>query len=236
MRGRGERRPQVRRSRGIGVPGGAAPDGVCQQLLARRAAGAPWRAVPHPQAPASWSGPGTCCSSARPRTPMEILNKEFAIAPGDAERACRALFRTFPQTRRIHVEVLFPPKELRLPKRVLYGADHMVVDLPATVDAYTASWARERVGKCDAAGGISRRSKVPSPSRLSLPASRSTELMAVHSSRGRTCASTRRGETTTLASRSNRPPVISPSLCAAVGVRASPALPARGWRSSSSSP
>ena len=70
---------------------------------------------------------------------VEILNKEFAIAPGDAERACRALFRAFPQARRIHLEVLFPPGEFRLPKRVLYGADHMVIDLPTTVDAYTAS-------------------------------------------------------------------------------------------------
>jgi CelD/BcsL family acetyltransferase involved in cellulose biosynthesis len=70
---------------------------------------------------------------------VEILNKEFAIAPSDAERACRALFRAFPRTRRIHLEVTFPPAELRLPKRVLYGTDHMVIDLPATVEAYTAS-------------------------------------------------------------------------------------------------
>jgi CelD/BcsL family acetyltransferase involved in cellulose biosynthesis len=94
------------------------------------------------------STPAGACILERPRhvllfclakDTVEILNKEFAIAPGDVERACRALFRTFPQTRRIHVEVLFPPEELRLPKRVLYGADHMVVDLPTTVDAYTAS-------------------------------------------------------------------------------------------------
>jgi CelD/BcsL family acetyltransferase involved in cellulose biosynthesis len=94
------------------------------------------------------STPAGVCILERPRhvllfcqveDTLEILNKEFAIAPEDAERACRALFRAFPKTHRIHVEVLFPPKELRLPKRVLYGADHMVIDLPATVEAYTAS-------------------------------------------------------------------------------------------------
>ena len=74
---------------------------------------------------------------------LETLNKECAIAPRDAERACRALFRAFPHSHRIHLEVMFAPAELRLPKRVLYGADHMVIDLPATVDAYTASLGRK---------------------------------------------------------------------------------------------
>ena len=73
---------------------------------------------------------------------VEILNKEFAIAPADATRACRALFHAFPRSRRIHLEVMFPPTELRLPKRVLYWADHMVIDLPATSEAYTASLGR----------------------------------------------------------------------------------------------
>ena len=75
----------------------------------------------------------------RNKDTVEILNKEFAIAPLDAERACRALFRALPRARRIHVEIMFPPGELRLPKRVLYGTDHMVIDLPASADAYTAS-------------------------------------------------------------------------------------------------
>jgi len=35
--------------------------------------------------------------------------------------------------------VLFPPWESQFPKRILYWADHMVIDLPDTVDAYTAS-------------------------------------------------------------------------------------------------
>ena len=69
----------------------------------------------------------------------EILNKEFDIGPKAAARACRALFRALPDVHRIHLEVLFPPWETRLPKRILYWTDHMVIDLPETVDAYTAS-------------------------------------------------------------------------------------------------
>jgi CelD/BcsL family acetyltransferase involved in cellulose biosynthesis len=70
---------------------------------------------------------------------IEVLNKEFDIGPRSAERLCRALFRAFPETHRIHLEVLFPPWESRLPTRILYWADHMVVDLPETADEYLAS-------------------------------------------------------------------------------------------------
>jgi hypothetical protein len=70
---------------------------------------------------------------------VQILNKAFAIEPPDVERACRALFRAFPHVRRIHIEVVFPPARLGLPKRVLYTTDHMVVDLPATPEEYLAS-------------------------------------------------------------------------------------------------
>lgn len=73
---------------------------------------------------------------------VEVLNKAFRIAPADARRACRALFRAFPDVRRIHLEVMFLAAELELPRRVLYWTDHMVVDLPATVDEYTASLGR----------------------------------------------------------------------------------------------
>ena len=70
---------------------------------------------------------------------IEVLNKFFDIAPEDAARACKALFRALPQARRIHLEVKFPPAGLRLPKRVLYATDHMVIPLPTTVEEYTAS-------------------------------------------------------------------------------------------------
>ena len=46
---------------------------------------------------------------------VEVLNKAFEIAPQDARRACTALFRAVPRARRIHLEVMFPPAELRLP-------------------------------------------------------------------------------------------------------------------------
>jgi len=70
---------------------------------------------------------------------VEVLNKAFVIAPADAERAFQALFRAFPHVRRIRVEVLFPPSALHRPKLVLFASNHMVVDLPPTVDEYRAS-------------------------------------------------------------------------------------------------
>ena len=69
----------------------------------------------------------------------EVLNKAFPMSPRDAERACRALFQALPAVQRIHLEVTFPPADLRLPQRVLYAADDMVVDLPASADEYYAS-------------------------------------------------------------------------------------------------
>ena len=70
---------------------------------------------------------------------VEVLNKAFAMEPRDAARACRALFRALPRVRRIHLEVMFPPTELHGPKRVLYSADDMVVDLPGSAEGYYAS-------------------------------------------------------------------------------------------------
>jgi hypothetical protein len=70
---------------------------------------------------------------------IEILNKAFPMAPADAIRTCAALFRALPGARRIHLEVMFPPHDLPAPKRVLYSADDMVIDLPGSADAYYAS-------------------------------------------------------------------------------------------------
>jgi len=67
---------------------------------------------------------------------VEIMNKAFAIAPEDVRRAGLAIFAAVPGTRRIHLEVLFDPRELQMPKRVLHEADHLVIDLPRTVQAY----------------------------------------------------------------------------------------------------
>ena len=75
---------------------------------------------------------------------VELLNKAFVIAPAEAERAFRALFRAFPHVRRIRVEVLFPPSALHCPKLVLFASNHMVVDLPPTVDEYRASLGKRR--------------------------------------------------------------------------------------------
>lgn len=77
---------------------------------------------------------------------VEILNKVFRIDPAELRRACRALFRALPHVRRVHVEILFSPKELGLPHRTLHSVEHMVIDLPATPDQYLASLGKRTRG------------------------------------------------------------------------------------------
>lgn len=73
---------------------------------------------------------------------VEILNRTFVIAPADAERACKAIFRALPFAHRVHLHVLFPPRELRLPTRWIGTRDHLMLDLPGSVDDYEASLGR----------------------------------------------------------------------------------------------
>lgn len=77
---------------------------------------------------------------------IEVLNKVFAIGAAEARRVCLAIFRAVPQARRIHIEVLFPPRELRLPLRVRNVAEHMVIDLPSSVADYDASLGKRTRG------------------------------------------------------------------------------------------
>ncbi len=70
---------------------------------------------------------------------VEIINKAIAIAPREAWRVCNALFRALPGARRIEIEVLFSPEELYVPFRTLVSEEAYVIELPATVEEYTAS-------------------------------------------------------------------------------------------------
>ena len=70
---------------------------------------------------------------------VDVLNRRFACAPEDADRICRALFRTFPHVHRIHLDVMFRPDQLAFPRRIIEQVSHMVIELPATVDEYNAS-------------------------------------------------------------------------------------------------
>ncbi len=92
-----------------------------------------------PEGACTLSDPRHVLLFTRTKGTIEILNRVFEISPADAERACRALFRAFPHVHRIHLEVMFPPEQVRLPHRVLYGVTHMVIDLPSTTGEYTAS-------------------------------------------------------------------------------------------------
>lgn len=70
---------------------------------------------------------------------IEILNKAIVIAAADVERACRALFRTFPHAHRLRLDVAFNPQELRLPTRILSSSTHDFILLPGSSEDYIAS-------------------------------------------------------------------------------------------------
>lgn len=70
---------------------------------------------------------------------IEVLNKVFEMAPADAARLCRALFRALPLALRVHLDVMFPPYELGLPRRRLLNHDYLMLDMPESAEAYDAS-------------------------------------------------------------------------------------------------
>lgn len=70
---------------------------------------------------------------------IEVLTRTFACEPDSADRLCEALFRAFPRARRIHVDVLFHPADLKRPFRVVERVSHQVIDLPSRVDDYRLS-------------------------------------------------------------------------------------------------
>lgn len=70
---------------------------------------------------------------------LDVLNRAFPSEPRDAERMCKAMFRAFPDVRRIHLDAMFGPSQLALPTRLVERLDYMIIDLPTTVDAYYAS-------------------------------------------------------------------------------------------------
>ena len=107
---------------------------------------------------------------------VEILNKVFIIRASDARRACLAIFRAVPQARRIHIEVPFRPRELRLPLRVRNVAEHMVIDLPATVAAYDASLGKRTRGNLRNFQNRLRRDHPDVDTRITVPGAAAPEL------------------------------------------------------------
>ena len=107
---------------------------------------------------------------------IEVLNKTIAIAPADARRACRALFRALPDVRRIHLEVMFPPARLRLAKRVLYSSDDMVVALPGSMESYLESLGRSTRRNLRTYENRLRRSHPDVTTEVFEPGGRTTEL------------------------------------------------------------
>ena len=69
----------------------------------------------------------------------DVLNKVIDIEPSAMERVVAAIFRARPEIRRIRAEVKFSPRELGLPLRKLYSSDHLLIELPASQEAYERS-------------------------------------------------------------------------------------------------
>jgi hypothetical protein len=109
---------------------------------------------------------------------VEILNKFFRIAPGDVERAAQAIFRALPQVRRLQLEIMFPPKHLHGPKRVVSGADHMMISLPPTADEWLASLSRKTRGNLRNYESRLRRAYPEITTTIVPPGERSEELFS----------------------------------------------------------
>jgi hypothetical protein len=73
---------------------------------------------------------------------VDVLNKVFDIEPGAADRVLAAIFRAFPEVRRVRIEVKFPPGGLARPCRELLHSAEYVVALPATPGDYEAALGR----------------------------------------------------------------------------------------------
>lgn len=73
---------------------------------------------------------------------VEVLNRTCDVPARDVERACRAIFRAFPDVRRVHIDVLFPPSELELPVRFLSQRNLRSIPLPGGPDEYVAALGR----------------------------------------------------------------------------------------------
>jgi CelD/BcsL family acetyltransferase involved in cellulose biosynthesis len=149
------------------------------------------------------SGTGVCILEAprhllvfdRHGDTLDVLNKTFRIAPADASRACRALFRAFPEVRRIHLEVMTPASSAPAPRLVLYCTDHLIVDLPPTAEEYTESLGRSTRGNLRLWENRMRRD-FPDAAVAILPAPEYADTLMEPFLRWKTERFHRRGETT----------------------------------------
>lgn len=69
---------------------------------------------------------------------LVVLNKVFDIDPDSADRLCATLFRLYPRTRKIRLEIMFHPSLLKWPSRTLLTGEDNVIWLPSTEQEYMA--------------------------------------------------------------------------------------------------
>jgi hypothetical protein len=108
---------------------------------------------------------------------VDILNNAFRCEPEEANRICSALFRAMPGVHRLHLDVMFPPRELAFPRRVRERLDRMVIDLPDTVDEYYHSLGKKTRKKVRFYQNRLRRAFPDVKSETVKPGERSRELV-----------------------------------------------------------
>ncbi|NLE22575.1 MAG: GNAT family N-acetyltransferase [Actinobacteria bacterium] len=70
---------------------------------------------------------------------VDVHNRACVCGPGEIDRIHRALFRAFPDVRRVRLDVVFPPGELPAAWSPVDELTYMMIDLPSSVDEYHQS-------------------------------------------------------------------------------------------------
>jgi len=109
-----------------------------------------------------------------------VLNQAFAISPADASRALRALFRALPGARLIHVQLMFPLRELRAPMWNRGAILHFSIALPDTVEAYDAMIGRSTRKRLRGYEHRLRREHPDAAIEILTPGERSRELVDLY--------------------------------------------------------
>jgi hypothetical protein len=109
-----------------------------------------------------------------------VLNQVFAIGPAEASRAFRALFRALPGARLIHVQLMFPLRELGLPLWNRGAILHFRIALPDTVEAYDAMIGRSTRKRLRGYENRLRREHPDARMEVISPGERSRELVDLY--------------------------------------------------------
>ena len=108
---------------------------------------------------------------------IDVLSEALPCTPDDADRLCEALFRAFPATRRIHLDVVCDTGSLNRPRLVLGRETYNTIELPGTVEEYHASLGRSTRKTIRGYGNRLRRDHPDVATQTIVPGERSAEIV-----------------------------------------------------------